>query len=101
MLVVALVYVPTFAAEVRVLEPARREYSGALSFIQSNGRLEPQCIKLGDIVFRNSPFSPKTIRKMQSRATAMGADTLLIRDTTSGEVNRDYVIRMGAYRCAA
>jgi hypothetical protein len=100
-LTLGLSCLPSFAAEVRVLEPANRSYSGALEFIQSNGRLQSDCISMGDIVFRNAPFSLKTIKRMQQRASSMGADTLLIKDTTIGPVNYDYVIRMGLYRCKA
>jgi len=91
---------PAIAAEVRVLEPAIRAYAGPLGFIKSGARLESKCIRIGTIVFRNAPFSAKTIQKMQDRAAQMGADTLLIKDTTIGRVDYDYVIRMGAYRCA-
>ena len=90
---------PSLASEVRVLDPAARSYTGTLDFIESNARLESTCIKVGQIVFRNAPFSARTIERMQQRALSMGADTLLIQDTTIGPVNRDYVIRMGAYRC--
>ena len=98
-LLVSLCCLPAFAHEVRVIEPASRTYSGALDFIQSNGRLEPSCVRLGDMVFRNAPFSAHTIARMQARALRMGADTLLIKDTTIGPVNPNYVIRMGVYRC--
>jgi hypothetical protein len=89
----------SFAADVRVIEPARRSYSGALSFIQSDAMLESHCISVGVIVIRGAPFSDQTIRRMQSRARKMGADTLVIKDTTVGPVSYDYVIRMGAYKC--
>jgi len=98
-LVCGLASVPSLASEVRVLEPAARSYTGALDFIESNARLEANCVKVGQIVFRNAPFSASTIERMRQRALSMGADTLLIQDTTIGPVNRDYVIRMNAYRC--
>jgi hypothetical protein len=97
----SLFSLPLYAAEVRVLEPANRIYIGALDFIESNGRLEPYCIRLGTIVFRNAPFSAETIERMRERAAGMGADTLVIKDTTRGPVNLDYVIGMRVYRCNA
>ena len=99
LLILGLSWLPSFAAEVRVIEPANRVYSGALAFIESNGRLESSCTRLGDIVFRNAPFSADTIERMRQRALDMGADTLVIKDTTIGPVNRNYLIRMGVYKC--
>jgi len=87
------------AADVRVIESAMRVYRGKLSFIESGIQLDSACVKRGMVVMRGAPFSADTIRKMQFRAGEMGADTLLIRDTTIGPVSAAYVIRMVAYRC--
>ena len=97
--VLCLLSLPAVAADVRVLEPSARAYAGALSFIESGTRPKSHCKKIGVIVLRGAPFSAPTIRKAQSRGSTMGADTLLIKDTTIGPVRTDSVIRLDAYKC--
>ena len=98
-LAVVLFVAPVFAADVRVLEPATRRYGGALSFIESGRQPEAACVQVGMVVVRGAAFSRRTIDNMKNRALAMGADTLVIKDTTIGALGPGYVIRMGAYRC--
>lgn len=97
--ILSLSSLPAVAADVRVLEPSTRPYAGNLSFIESGTRPRSHCKKIGVIVLRGAAFSAPTIRKMQIRGSSMGADTLLIKDTTIGPVTTESVIRMDAYKC--